>query len=217
VATHPLHAATLNAGRPELMVHPVAAPAELAPLLARATVVAVGPGLGRDAWSQALLAAVLDSALPLVMDADALNLLAADPLHRANWILTPHPGEAGRLLGCTPRAVQEDRFAAVAALQARYGGVAVLKGAGTLVATGTGAVQLCPFGNPGMASGGMGDVLSGVIAALLAQRLELADAAQVGVCVHALAADRCAARSGERGLLAADLLPELRALVNRRD
>jgi NAD(P)H-hydrate epimerase len=131
--------------------------------------------------------------------------------------LTPHPGEAGRLLGTDSRAVQADRFAAVAELAERYRAVVVLKGAGTLVAVpGAPAIDLCPYGNPGMASGGMGDVLSGVIGGLSAQRLDPAEAAATGVCVHALAADR-AARQGERGLLAGDVIERLRGVVNGLD
>ncbi len=149
------------------MVHPVASADQLAGLLARATVVAVGPGLGQGPWSRGLFEQVLDSGLPLVVDADALNLLACDPLKRNNWVLTPHPGEAARLLQSSAAVVQRDRFAAVRELQARYAGVAVLKGPGSLVAAAEAPLRLCALGNPGMASGGMGDVLSGVIAALL--------------------------------------------------
>jgi len=216
VATHAVHAAALNNGRPELMVRAVDAPAQLADLLVRATIVAVGPGLGRGPWGRALFERVLETGLPLVVDADALNLLAADPLKRDDWVLTPHPGEAARLLQSTSAAVQADRFAAVTELQARYGGVAVLKGAGTLVAGGGAPLHLCALGNPGMASGGMGDVLTGVIAGLRAQGLSPLDAACSGVCLHAGAADALAAIQGERGLLAGDLIPEIRRLLNER-
>jgi NAD(P)H-hydrate epimerase len=216
VATRAAHAPLLNAGRAELMVHGVETPADLAPLLARASQVVVGPGLGGDAWARALLETVLDSALPLVVDADALNLLARDPLPRGNWILTPHPGEAGRLLDSSARRVQADRFAAVPELLARYGGVVVLKGAGSLIGTPGLALRLCPRGNPGMASAGMGDVLSGVIGALIGQGLSQFDAASAGVCLHAAAGDRLAAQHGERGMLAGDLMPLLRDLVNGR-
>jgi NAD(P)H-hydrate epimerase len=213
VATHPQHAAVVNLDRPELMAAGVADGAELRALLDRATVVAVGPGLGQGDWARALLAAIWDTGLPLVVDADALNLLARDPLRREDWILTPHPGEAARLLGTTSAAVQADRPAAVAELQSRYGGVAVLKGAGTLVHDGW-RCWLSTVGNPGMASGGMGDVLTGVIAGLRAQGLAPAAAAVAGVLVHGLAGDAAARAGGERGLLAGDLLPEIRRLVN---
>lgn len=211
LATRPAHVAALVAAQPELMVHGVDSAAALQPLLARASVVAIGPGLGQGEWGRALLGAVLDTRLPLVLDADALNLLAIEPLARDNWVLTPHPGEAGRLLGQTTATVQADRLAALQALRQRYGGTSVLKGAGSLV-SGV-PTWLCPYGNPGMAVGGMGDVLTGIIAALLAQGLARECAAAAGVLVHALAGDRAAA-AGERGLLPSDLLAELRYLVN---
>lgn len=214
LATRKDHAAVVNAGCPELMVHGVGGGADLGALLGRATVVVVGPGLGRCDWSRDLLERVLDSRLPMVVDADALNLLAVDPLVRGNWILTPHPGEAGRLLGISTSDVQRDRFAAVFSLAERFAAVAVLKGSGTLVAAEGLPIGVCDRGNPGMASGGMGDVLSGVLGALLAQGLTLFDAAAAGVWLHAQAADIAAGRGGERGLLASDLLPVLRKLVN---
>lgn len=213
VATHPEHASVLNSGRPELMCHAVANAETLKPLLERSTVLAVGPGLGQSEWARGLLVAVWDTDLPMIVDADALNLLAREPMRRDRWILTPHPGEAARLLGCSATEVQADRRTAVRALQARYGGVVVLKGAGTLIADGV-QCRVCTAGNPGMASGGMGDVLTGVIAGLCAQGMSLSSAAAAGVLVHALAADAAALRDGERGLLASDLLPELRRWVN---
>jgi NAD(P)H-hydrate epimerase len=227
IATHASHAALLNLTRPELMVHAVADAAALATVAQRADVIAVGPGLGQDAWSRALFEQVLALDKPLVVDADALNLLAAAPRRRADWVLTPHPGEASRLLGCAIAEVEQDRFAAVEALQQRFDGVVVLKGAGSLIrGPGHRPVGLCSDGNPGMASGGMGDTLTGVIAALLAQRcrlgaearhgsmtgLELEQAATTGVCLHAAAGDR-AARHGQVGLLAGDLIDALRATL----
>lgn len=214
VATRPEHAALFVVPRPELMVYGVTARGELEPLLHRATVLAIGPGLGRAPWGQLLWNRALETSLPLVVDADALNLLASEPAERDNWILTPHPGEAGRLLQCATAQVLADPFAAVAQIQRRFGGIALLKGAGTLVCgPEPGAVTLIDAGNPGMASGGMGDVLTGVIAGLVAQGLSLYDAARGGACLHAAAAD-AAAREGERGLLASDLLSPLRRLAN---
>jgi NAD(P)H-hydrate epimerase len=125
--------------------------------------------------------------------------------------LTPHPGEAARLLGCSTAEVQADRFAAARALQARFGGVIVLKGNGSLIAGG-GQILLSDYGNPGMASGGMGDVLSGVIGSLLGQGMEPLEAAALGVCLHGAAAD-LAADEGQRGLAATDLIPHMRALL----
>ena len=213
VATRPAHAAVMAAASPELMCHGISGAAELAPLLSRATVVAIGPGLGRSDWSRHLLSRVLESRLPLVVDADALNLLASEPVTRDNWIITPHPGEAGRLLAMPVADIQQDRLAAARELVDRYGGTAVLKGAGSVVCTADRPVAVCTAGNPGMATAGMGDVLTGVIAALVAQGLSLPDAAILGVCLHGQAGDRAAA-AGERGMLARDLIDELRYLFN---
>ena len=212
LAAHPDHADAANAARPELLAFAVRGAADLKPLIERASVVALGPGLGKDAWSKAVWRAALDAGLPLVVDADALNLLAASPKRKNDWILTPHPGEAGRLLKCSTRTVQDDRFEAAAKLVKRYGGVCVLKGAGTLVRSG-GVTWLCDRGNPGMASGGSGDVLTGVIAALRAQGLSPEDAARAGTWIHASAGDD-AAGAGEAGLIASDLFPYIRRRMN---
>lgn len=214
IATRNEHAALLNLSRPELMCHGVADRAAIQALLERASVVVVGPGLGRTEWAGMLLDAVLASGLPAVVDADALNLLAQRPERREHWILTPHPGEAARLLGISTAAIQRDRFAAVQELQRRYGGVVVLKGSGSLICGGDGMPWVSAAGNPGMASGGMGDVLAGVIGGLMAQRLDFGEAAAFGVRLHGAAGDE-AAQSGERGLLAGDLMEPLRRLVNQ--
>jgi NAD(P)H-hydrate epimerase len=217
-ATRPEHVAALVARCPEVMTQGVISGQEIEPLLDTPSVIVVGPGLGQGPWGEQLLQQVCAQDKPLVVDADALNILANGRViqnpHRDNWILTPHPGEAARLLQCSTADINQDRFAAVVELQRRFGGAVILKGAGTLVATPDSSHPfVCPYGNPGMASGGMGDVLSGVLGALLAQGLGVADAACLGVCLHARAADEAAA-AGERGLLATDLLPQLRALVN---
>ncbi len=214
VATRPEHVPVVSGSRPELMCHQVADTHELEPLLERATVIVIGPGLGKTPWAEGLLNRVLQSDLPKLLDADALNLLSESPQKSDSWVLTPHPGEAGRLLDTSCQDVQHDRFAAVEKLQAAYGGVAVLKGVGTLIKGHVKKLSLCEAGNPGMASGGMGDVLSGIIGGLLAQKLDLLTAARVGVLVHATAADRAAVEGGERGLLATDVLAQLRSLVN---
>ena len=213
LATRSTHAGAITLSRPEIMCHAVEEPGTLRRLLDRASVVAVGPGLGQSLWASRLLSLLLELEKPMVWDADALNLLASDPQAKAIWVLTPHPGEAARLLDSTPGEIQANRFQAACDIQSRYGGVCVLKGAGTIIAGPNGRLALCDQGNPGMASGGMGDVLTGVIAGLLAQRLGLSDAAELGVCLHARAAD-LAATEGERGLLATDLMPWVRRLVN---
>jgi len=215
IATRSGHSELLNFGRPELMCHAVENIDQLTVLLNKATVVVIGPGMGQDVWAQTMLATVLTSRKLCVMDADALNLLAKQPLYRDNWVLTPHPGEAARLLACTTAEIAADRFTAVAALQKAYGGVSVLKGAGSLIADGHN-IQVNTTGNPGMAGGGMGDVLSGMIGALLAQGLNLAEAAAMGVYVHGAAADRVAEQHGETGMLASDLFAEIRYCLNER-
>ncbi len=207
------HAGLINLGRPEIMAHAVTTPDDLAPLLARATVVAIGPGLSQTASATALWSAVRDWRGPMVVDADALNLLAHDPQTRENWVLTPHPGEAARLLGgVRTHEIAQNRYTAADRLRLKCGGAVVLKGAGTVIAAADRTAVLAQ-GNPGMAVGGMGDVLTGIIAALLAQGVPLARAASAGAALHAAAGD-AAASMGERGLLASDLLPELRRLVN---
>ncbi len=214
VVTRPRHAAAMAQARPELMARGVNIGADIGAELQRANVVVLGPGLGQNEWGRALYQQALDFAGPLVVDADGLNLLGQAPLRRDNWVLTPHPGEAARLLGCKTVDIQHDRPAAVAALLERYGGVVVLKGAGTLVQGAGERLTVCTGGNPGMAAGGMGDVLGGVIGALLAQGLKPADAAKLGVHLHAQAGDRAAEEGGERGLVPSDLFHYLRKLVN---
>lgn len=215
VATRVEHVAALVARTPEAMPQGVRSGQELAELVGSADVLVVGPGLGRSPWSEQLLQVAAASGKPLVLDADGLNQLARGrwpaPARRDNWVLTPHPGEAARMLDMATARVQADRFAAVRQLQQRYGGVVVLKGNGSLIADDS-QVLLSDYGNPGMASGGMGDVLSGVIGALLAQHLPPLSAAALGVCLHGAAADS-AAREGQRGLLASDLMSPMRALL----
>lgn len=213
VATRAAHVAPLLARCPEAMAHGVEDAFDLAPLLARAGVVALGPGLGQDDWAQRLWAAALDGGRPLVVDADALNLLAQQPRPLAQAVLTPHPGEAARLLDVDTATIQRDRFAAAQALAERFSAVVVLKGAGTVVAAPAQPPRVIAAGNPGMAVGGMGDLLTGVIAALLAQGLAPFDAAATGALLHGLAGD-AAAGAAQRGLLPRDLLPHLRALAN---
>ena len=214
VAVAPENVTAIAAGRPELICIGVKEEGDLDEALSRVDVVAVGPGLGRTPWARAALRAALGSGKPLVVDADALNLLAeSPPAPREDWILTPHPGEAGRLVGTSTQEVQQDRLAALDRLLDRYHGTVVLKGAGTLVGAADRTPGLCERGNPGMATAGTGDVLTGTIAGILAQCADPWAAARVGVLVHAMAGD-AAARGGERGVLASDLLRELPHCVN---
>lgn len=215
VATHPDNVAAIVGARPELMCRGVRAQAELESLIERSDVLAIGPGLGQDDWSKTMLNSVLHAARPAVLDADALNLLAQlQPIQtHAAWILTPHPGEAGRLLSLTTAQVQSDRLEAARHIAQQFQSVVVLKGAGSIIASPNDQPYICDRGNPGMASPGMGDVLTGTIAGILAQVADPASAARLGVLVHAMAGD-LAARSGERGLIASELFEYLRTCVN---
>jgi len=213
VATHTSHANFINLTRPELMCCGVDGASDLKELLQNADIVVIGPGLGKDRWAQALFSTVLESSKPLVVDADGLNLLSQDTSQRTNWVLTPHPGEAAALLNSTSQEIQADRFQALQSLQEKYHGTIVLKGCGSLIQNESGHPNVCPYGNPGMASGGMGDVLTGVIAGIAAQGLSLFDSATLAVCIHAYAADM-AAGSTPRGMLASDLFPHIRQLAN---
>lgn len=213
VAAWPANVTAVVASRPEIICHGIDAPSDLGPLLAAADVVAIGPGLGQGDWSRALFEAACAAGKPMVVDADALNLLAASPHRADNWVLTPHPGEAGRLLGRDAAAIQSDRLGTVRELQSRFGGVAVLKGACSLVLGPSGRPCLCDAGNPGMAVAGMGDVLTGTVAGIAGQCRDLELAAAAGVLAHAQAGD-LAARGGQRGLLAGDVIESLRACVN---
>lgn len=212
VACADVTAATLWLHRPELMALPVRQRADLMPALTRARAVVVGPGLGQGIWAQRLWPTLAQAGSRQVLDADGLTWLAQNPqLHPAR-ILTPHPGEAARLLGCSIADIQQDRVTAVRELQAMYGGVVILKGAGSLIADASRCWR-CTAGNPGMATAGMGDVLAGLAGALLAQGVPLFETAVLAVDLHARAGD-LAARHGERGLLASDLWSPLRRLVN---
>jgi ADP-dependent NAD(P)H-hydrate dehydratase / NAD(P)H-hydrate epimerase len=214
VAVAPENVPAISAGRPELICLQLTDVSVLEEAIEKAEVIAIGPGLGRTHWAREALQVVLGSDKPLVVDADALNLIAeAGTQPRDNWILTPHPGEAGRLLDVATEQIQANRLAALERLVERYGGVVVLKGAGTLVGTKERIPALCERGNPGMASAGTGDVLTGAIAGILAQCRDSWLAARVGVLVHAMAGD-AAARTGERGLLASDVARELHNCVN---
>ncbi len=213
VGCHPDFAPAMSQARPELMAAGIDATDDESSLFDTADIVALGPGLGKDDWAKRRFQAAMACDKPLVLDADGLNHLASSPVARGHWILTPHPGEAGRLLDCSTAEIAADRRAAVLALAKRYNAVALLKGAGTLISDGH-QVAVNTTGNPGMAVGGMGDLLTGVIASLWGQGLSAFDAARLGVRVHGTAGDDAINPGGPRGLLPADLLPHLRAAVN---
>ncbi|MEO6079164.1 MAG: NAD(P)H-hydrate dehydratase [Steroidobacteraceae bacterium] len=217
VASLPEHLDAVIGARPELMFRAVHSGLDVPALLADADVIVIGPGLGRSDWAHDVLAAALTARQrqqQLVVDADALNLIAAGSVlqYCTDWVLTPHPGEAARLLGVTTLAIQQDRPAALAALCERRGGTIVLKGAATLVGQSGAVPWLCNRGNPGMAVPGMGDVLAGTIAGIIAQNGKPFESAAAAVHAHALAGDRCA-RQGIRGVLALEVAQELRAVL----
>ncbi|MFL0801511.1 MAG: NAD(P)H-hydrate dehydratase [Agarilytica sp.] len=215
VATRPDHVPAVLARLPEVMVKGLESGVELEPLITRADVIVVGPGLGQTSWSQQLAYFALQSDLPKVVDADALNLLASEDwgdLDLSNCVMTPHPGEAARLLSCSTSEIQANRFDALARIQEKYQSVALLKGAGTLINDGQ-QTWLANVGNPGMAVAGMGDVLSGVVGALIAQGQRLSEATVNAVCAHGLAGD-LAAQDGVVGLKATDVMPHLRRVLN---
>ena len=211
VLSHAQHSTAITTVCPPLMAHDAACLETTKRLMHRCDIVVIGPGLGTDTWALALMAAVLDNNKPLIVDADALHLLAEDPFTSERWILTPHPGEAAHLLNTTTREIQRDRFSAAQEIHARYGGVCVLKGAGTVVASSEQTV-VCEGGNPAMSSAGMGDVLSGVIASLQGQGFTRMEAALLGTCAHAHAGDLAAAKL-TRGLTAEVVIEHLPTAV----
>jgi ADP-dependent NAD(P)H-hydrate dehydratase / NAD(P)H-hydrate epimerase len=218
LATRVSHVSAALARIPEVMTQGITNRHQLTDLLPTQSVIVVGPGLGTSAWSQQLLQVTLESDSTLVLDADALNLLAQlgwterIATRAAPTVITPHPGEASRLLGITSREVQDDRLQAALSLQQQLGAIVVLKGCGTLIAHAEG-VFLCDYGNPGMASGGMGDILSGIIGAMMGQISDPLMAVSVAVCLHGAAADKASER-GQIGLRATDLIPCIRDLLN---
>ena len=214
VATRAGHTNGIIADTPEIMVHEVKNKDDLQPLLNKCDVIVFGPGLGQDEWAQNLFKLTLKESKPVIIDADGLNLLAkSEPISRNNWILTPHPGEAARLLSVSTSKIRNNRFEAIKHLRQLYGGVIILKGAGSLILGASNITTICKYGNPGMASGGMGDILSGTIAAMVAQAPTQEEAAILGTHIHSYAAD-LASKLGERGLTASDLLPFVRKIVN---
>jgi NAD(P)H-hydrate epimerase len=212
LATRPEHVAAALVRLPEVMTAGVSSANQLLAMVEQATVLAVGPGLGQGSWGHSLLSMAACSDKPQVWDADALNRLATGAVSLpAGAVITPHPGEAARLLDVSIKQVQADRAAAAHALAKKYSAVAVLKGSGSLIATPDGRLALCDHGNGAMATAGLGDVLTGLIAALLAQGMEPFEAACLGVWLHARAGEQQGQQG--RGLAATDLIPAIRQLL----
>lgn len=224
IATRPEHIPAILARCPEIMAAGVVSGQELEALLGRPRVLVVGPGLGRSPWSEQMLQQAVNSGLPMVLDADALNIIAegrvvppsviASKRLSHNWVLTPHPAEAARLLGISTDAILSDRFASAEKIQQTFSGAVILKGAGSLVVGESGITGIVTQGNPGMASGGMGDILSGIVGGLLAQGLSIENAARLAAVLHANAGDLAADEFGQRSLLATDLIPYLCQLLS---
>ena len=217
VYTHETSTMPVSFGRPELMV----SSHNLQQALEWASCAVIGPGLGEDKWAQNTFNEVIEyctrNNMPLVIDADALNLLAtqASPKIHSRCVLTPHPGEASRLLNVTTKEIESDRFNYVQHCAKRYSAVCVLKGAGTLIADGK-HTWICEEGSPALAVGGSGDALTGIIGALLAQGLACDEAACYGVTLHAKAGEIAGEQAGERGMLPSDLFCIVRRLINKK-
>jgi hydroxyethylthiazole kinase-like uncharacterized protein yjeF len=219
-ATRPEHVSASLVRQPEIMACGVVSGQELEPLLDRPTVLVVGPGLGRSSWSEQMLQKAMSMDVPMVVDADALNIIAdgrvVTNISNRSWVMTPHPGEAARLLGVSVTEIETDRFAAVRKLQQKYNAVILLKGSGTLIyGDQTRPIQVCPYGNPAMATAGMGDILSGVIGGLIAQGMDLFTATELACCLHSKAADMAVDKLGHRGIVASDVLTFVRAILNQ--
>ncbi|WP_192559628.1 NAD(P)H-hydrate dehydratase [Pseudomonas allokribbensis] len=212
LATRPEHVPAALSRVPEAMALGTSSANQLMGLLEKVSVLVVGPGLGQASWGRALLSAAANAPLPQVWDADALNLLASGFVTLPkDCVITPHPGEAARLLGISTAEVQADRPAAALALSKKYTAVVVLKGTGSLIAHPDGRLALCHQGHPAMATAGLGDVLAGLVGALLAQGMNAFDATCLAVWLHANAG----AQQGKfgRGLAASDLIPVIRQLL----
>ena len=212
LATRPEHVPGALTRLPEVMTLGVSSANQLMGVLAHASVLVVGPGLGQAPWGRSLLSAAAQAKILQVWDADALNLLSNAGLELARGsVITPHPGEAARLLGISTEQVQADRPAAARALVKKYSVVCVLKGAGSLIAGVDGELAICNHGHPAMATAGLGDVLAGVLGALLAQGMSAFDAACLAVWLHARAGEQQGILG--RGLAASDLIPAIRQLL----
>ena len=216
VITTSENAQTILKIRPEIMTHALESDHKNLPhIIDSVDVIAIGPGLGQDQWAMGLYDAVLESNKPLILDADALNILAKNPQQKEDWVLTPHPGEAARLLACSNSEIQSDRLQSLKNLCDGFGGVILLKGQNTLIGRKAKIPHMISAGNPGMSTAGMGDLLTGIISGLYAQfrDQDLQLLTSVSALIHSTAGDR-AARSGERGIVATDLFVELKDLLN---
>ena len=213
VATIAANTGSITSCRPELLVSGIDETFQLRKLLQQVDVIALGPGLGQTKWSRQMFEFCLEHNDPHLIDADALNLLAQTPDKRDSWILTPHVAEAARLLNTQVDEIQANRLSAAREIVSLYGGTCILKGKDSLIVTEKNK-RICPYGNAALAVAGTGDVLTGVLAGLLAQGMESNRASQSAVALHACAADIYTAENGLVGMLASDLMEPLRRLRN---
>ena len=209
LATHYSHAASLACLRPELMVHPMHLFSNFDSLIKKSNVLVLGPGLSTKIWGLSMFRKTMMFNGAKVFDADALNLISKAGSIDNYRIITPHVREASRLLQVSDFDIEVDRFAAAKSLVEKFGGVAVLKGSGTIVQTNGELPVVILAGNPGMASGGVGDVLAGIIGGLLAQNFGLFLSAYLGALLHATAGDLAAKKIGERPMAASDIIDQL--------
>ena len=214
VLTHNNHCSELASYCPELLTLECDEHTQIFDEMADFNVLALGPGMGQSTWAKRLFNQAMQTDRLKVLDADALNLLSKDKQKCDHWVLTPHPGEAATLLNCTANEIQDDRFAAANEIVNQYGGVCVLKGSGSLIASNEHLTHVCRAGNAGQATAGMGDVLTGCILGFIAQGYGLFDAACLGTWCHAAAADHVADNMGKIGMMATDLLLPIQQLHN---
>ena len=214
VLSHVDHSSFLALACPELLTFGCQADMNILGRFADFTAIAIGPGLGQSGWGARLFNQTMQSNQPMVVDADGLNFLSKNKTRRDHWVLTPHPGEAARLLNCSTADIQADRYAAASEISCEYGGVCVLKGSGTLIAQQQRLTHVCRAGNAGQATAGMGDVLTGCIVGFVAQGYDLFEAACLGTWCHAAAADSIARTAGKIGMMATDLLLPIQKLHN---
>ena len=215
LATRLEHVPAALARMPEVMTVGVSSANQLMGLLEKISVIVIGPGLGEASWGKSLISVAANAQLPQVWDADALNQLAAGTVSLPSGsVITPHPGEAARLLGISTAEVQADRLKVARALSQKFKAVAILKGAGSLIASPDGRVSRCDQGHPAMATAGLGDVLAGLVGALMAQGMPAYEASCLAVWLHATAGDRQGSLG--RGLAASDLIPAIRQLLEEQ-
>ena len=222
IVTRPAHVAACLSRNPECLVNGVESIQEAQQFTKKVNAVVIGPGLGKSSWSEQMLKVFLEVNVPIILDADALNLISdgnlGSLLRNKRTILTPHSGEAARLLGCTTKEIDKDRFSTVRELQKIYGGTVLLKGSGSLLCSDqSDKVFVCPYGNPSLATAGSGDLLSGMIGGFISQGLSDDHRSVLGLLIHSFAANVARYEKLDRGMIATDLLEYIRRIINSTD